>query len=151
MKSVTMAGWEIRATREGRKTEFRRVVEPDVAYWSPGENYYVKETFARGLKSELYYRCDEQRGRLVHGGWLGPNHMHYHESRLTIQVIGVRQERLQEAPADFAATEGVDPHVFLRRGQSTRDWWMDEWDKHHSKGERWEDNPQVWVVTYKSL
>lgn len=151
MKSVTFMSWEMRAVLERRKAEFRRVVEPDVAYWEPGANFYVRENFARGIRGQLHYRADPLHGRLIHGGWLGANHMHYAESRLSIRVVGVRQEPLQSAPEGFQRLEGVDPDVFLRGGQSTRDWWMDTWDKLHPKGQRWEDNPLVWVVAFAIL
>ncbi len=136
---------------EGRKSEFRRVVEPDVSYWVAGENYYVREAFARGLKDQLYYRADPLKGRLVHGGWLGATHMHYAESRLTIQATNVRQEALQDAQEGFWRAEGVDPDIFQYRGQSLRDWWMDTWDQNHPKGQRWDDNPRVWAVTFNVI
>lgn len=151
VKSVTFVTWEVRALLEGRKTEFRRVVEPDVSYWVPGENYYVREGFARGLKDKLYYRADPSEGRLVHGGWLGAPNMHYAESRMTIQATFVRQEGIQEAPGSFWRAEGVDPDVFKYRGCSLLDWWTDTWDRTHPKGQRWVDNPRVWVIGCKMV
>lgn len=87
-----------------------------------------------------------------------PIHMPRWASRLTLEVTGVRVERLQDITPDDARAEG-HPHVpgTERYPQevhddAARDWFMDLWDGLNAKrGHPWESNPWVWVVTFRRL
>jgi hypothetical protein len=87
-----------------------------------------------------------------------PIHMPRWASRLTLEVTGVRVERLQDITPDDARAEG-HPHVpgTERYPQevhddAARDWFMDLWhDLNAKRGYPWESNPWVWVVEFRRV
>lgn len=79
-------------------------------------------------------------------------------SRITLEIVGVRLELLQDISAEDVASEGV--HT-LAEAMWGRRWWVDAplravnyariqygafWDTLATPGNRWEDNPYVWVI-----
>lgn len=82
-------------------------------------------------------------------------------SRLTLEVTGVRVERVQEISDEDAKAEGVKPTdaaaVFQEGGgrhpqmeMTCRGAFACLWDSINAKrGCSWESNPWVWVVTFK--
>jgi hypothetical protein len=79
-------------------------------------------------------------------------------SRITLEVVSVRVERLQEITEADARAEGIDVETLgaiYRLGDGTpvaRDAFGDVWDEINSRpGKRWEDDPWVWRVEFRRL
>ncbi len=85
-------------------------------------------------------------------------------SRLTIEILSVRVERLQDISEADAIAEGcwaseiigvsIDggpPMACARNHTSARDVYARRWDAINGKkpGARWADNPWVWVVSFR--
>jgi len=87
-------------------------------------------------------------------------HMPRWASRITLEVTGVRVERVQEITEDDARAEGVEPkpdaHIASRfaRGEvgPTQLEFYHLWDSINAKrGYSWESNPWVWVVSFRRV
>jgi hypothetical protein len=158
-----------------------------------GDRLWVKETWAsiahgRGFGIEIHYRADghdfldwEQRvarrrvidpapdrddkWRPVDGfsAWRSPLCMPTWASRLTIEVTGVRVQRLQDISEEDAKAEGVleldgwiDDAATARKASEMR-WGIEDlraafavlWDEINGKKEPWSSNPWTWVVEFK--
>lgn len=81
-------------------------------------------------------------------------HMPHWASRITLEVISVRVERIQDiTPADMQA-EGID---CLYDGDQinehyTRQAWVNLWDGiNAARGYSWESNPFVWRVEFRKV
>lgn len=82
-------------------------------------------------------------------------HMPRRASRITLEVTGVRIERLQGISAADAEAEGID---FLRRVPDAdetltpQQLFMCLWDSiNKARGFGWDANPWVWVVEFKRI
>jgi hypothetical protein len=110
-----------------RQSEFARPYRPkfDIAYSANWEPQHVQE---RGFK------------------WRPSIHMPRWASRLTLEIVSVRVERLQEISEADAAAEGVQltsPDEQTYYGQ-----YRVLWNKINGPSS-WEANPWVWVVEFK--
>ncbi len=132
-------------------------------YGQPGDLLWVRETWAAHPTlnrvqpkyldcAEIYYRatCDNDS----HYSWRPSIHMPRWASRITLEVTGVKGERLRGISEDDARAEGVTPsgvgadlaHLKYRAGFQTL------WDTINAKrGHSWESNPWVWVVEFKQV
>jgi len=66
-----------------------------------------------------------------------------------IRITGIRLERVQDITEEAALAEGClgVPHY-----QAARDEFIVLWSMIHTKhGERWDDNPLVWVLTFEKV
>ena len=165
----------VRALLAGTKTQTRRIVkardlewmdvhqglrEPDNAercpYGQPGgDRLYVRETWAAPhaydhlpprlipQDARIHYAATEDRGGLL---WRPSIHMPRWASRITLEVTGVRVERLQDISEADAIAEGVytDPAC------PAYDAYAQLWDEINGLGS-WEANPWVWVVGFHRI
>jgi hypothetical protein len=152
----------------------RQFAEKHSPYGVPGDRLWVRETFQGPMWEEgtwdpdtdhhkpefCEYRADG--GPMpeyvdfednLHQGWKPSIHMPRWASRITLEVTGVRVERLQEISQADAEAEGID---FLRHVPDAdetltpRELYMCLWDGlKPSAGAAWPDNPWVWVVEFK--
>lgn len=189
---VIFSAEEVRATLDGRKSQFRRVLT------TPSEPYYVEEDgrlfamdeYGEYFPIEQFRRCpfgqvgdrifvketwlqSDQAfdyGRVFYRAtdkdepgdvWRSSVHMPQWASRLTLEVTGVRVQRVQDITEEDAKAEGMtcrsdlawddsvgyeDPYaVAVARGH--RYAFRDAWDSHHKRP--WARNPWVWAVTFK--
>lgn len=150
--------------------------DPDAAlacpYGQPGDRLWVRETWAaphsddaRPPRSihcdwmQIHYAATEERGGLL---WRPSIHMPRWASRITLEIIGVRVERLQDISEDDAKAEGawgpddsiisqvaahfgcepigVHPSLAYRMA----------WEQINGAGS-WEANPLVWAVEFKRV
>lgn len=155
----------------------REVLSP---HGGPGDRLWVREAWATlsfapyGAHeiAELAYRADDARhhrhvtltqeqfdpyiGRRFRSGWRPSIHMPRWASRLTLDVLSVRVERLQDISEEDAKAEGVEPEDvppgFLDsrnldpttyRGAFAALWSV------INGPESWDLNPWVWVVEFK--
>jgi len=150
---------------------------PISPYGEPGDRLWVREAFASfshrhvtdhdkkypvHLHSLHYpdviivYKSDDcNLPGLVK--WKPSIYMHRYESRLTLGIVNVRVERLQEISVADAVAEGVCyrqvvkenhrafPHDYLKS-------FSDLWNSINAKrGWPWESNPWVWCISFQRL
>lgn len=132
-----------------------------------GDRLWVKETFALHDHLEppiLYYRADDETKYESDGRWQPSIYMPRKFSRILLQVVRVRVERLQDISDRDAMSEGVQKDEHSDVG-----FWIGEmsgtarvmhanpraaysvlWDSIHGEGS-WDQNPWVWVVEFKKI
>lgn len=121
-------------------------------FGAPGDRLWVRETWhVRGAcwslpiqssraaaPTAFVYAADEPER--WDGGWRPSIHMPRWASRLTLRVVGVRVERVDDISAADIKAEGLE----------TRNDWMRAWGRIYSHpGVRWEDRPWVWVLDFE--
>jgi hypothetical protein len=87
-------------------------------------------------------------------------------SRITLEITGVRVERLQEITEEDAKSEGVQPTLWFQPTKNENDditlsdkvghisyknGFANIWQKINGKTYPWESNPFVWVISFKRL
>jgi hypothetical protein len=83
-----------------------------------------------------------------HGDWEKPRpsiHMPRWASRITLEITGVRVERLNDIGQFDAMAEGAEPE-----GEDFVAGFMNLW-KRINGSESWDQNPWVWVVNFRRL
>ena len=89
-------------------------------YGQPGDRLWVRETWAaphsddarppRSIHcdwTQIHYAATEERGGLM---WRPSIHMPRWASRITLEITGVRVERLKDISEDDAVAEGIECH-----------------------------------------
>ena len=170
-RPILFSGEMVRAILEGRKTQTRRVVNPrerKSPYGIIGDRLWVRETFAEGVVG-----CEEQAGYSYradhwdkkHGDgpnklhWISSIHMPRRPSRITLEVTGVRVERLQDITEEEAVNEGALPaisqaDIYENRNiprNAYRDGFATLWNSLAKPSAKWEDNPWVWVIEFSLM
>ncbi len=210
-RPILFSGPMVRAILAGRKTQTRRVLNPqpkwvpyqheearkDSGFWGwqrtpnqfvdsssgdfrsyspygqPGDRLWVRETWVLG-RASFQERTDTPLAPAQRGGARAPvifraNEIHNDEefkwkpsifmprwaSRITIEVTGIRVQRVQEITAKGACEEGIfDDGKYqieapLPYPVAT---FKHLWDSINSKrGFGWEMNPWVWVVEFRKV
>lgn len=93
-------------------------------------------------------------------GWMPSIHMPRWASRITLEVTGVRVERLQDITEDDARAEGIEQTARLVTDRDGTYWVCDSdsdlvggfgclWDSLNAKRAPWESNPWVWVIEFR--
>ena len=73
-------------------------------------------------------------------------------SSLDIEIESTRLERLQEIRDDDLEAEGGLWRELASSSRSPREAFGQWWDSVHARpGTRWDDNPLVWVVTFRTI
>ncbi len=92
--------------------------------------------------------------------WRSPMFMPRWASRLTLEITGIRVERLQEITEEDARAEGAPERPahgkmvgnLGRQGHwQFRQGFRELWNEINSKRAPWESNPFVWVISFKKL
>lgn len=166
----------VRAILDGRKTQTRRIVKPQPKYYAhsgvlasadashifcpygePGDMIWVRETFCQTEGGTIIYRADGGKKDAAHvlkdDRWRPSIHMPRWASRILLEIVSVRVERLIDIPEMDAQQEGYPPGATDKYGSdymSFREWFEDLWNS--INGERsFEQNPWVWVVEFKRV
>lgn len=189
---ILFSGPMVRAILEDRKTQTRRVESPRNSY-EPGDRLWVRETWGVGCRPDprygwrdgVEYRADEAYCDDVEllplyspstpddfdyedmpRGWRPSIHMPRWASRITLEVTGVRVERLQDICGYDARSEGIDvprcdcevcsrsPATICTADQGVYiEEFRDLWNAINGKrpGCSWDDNPRVRVVEFRRL
>ena len=185
-RGIIFTGESVRAILDGRKTQTRRVCKgarelSRAADWQldrcpygvPGDRLYVKETWRRPMDPDgepltgVEYRGDAgQLARDIGIGWKSSMFMPRWASRLTLEVVAVRVERLQEITEADAIAEGAHEFVLptgscwgmnkhgtpgLEIGDCAAHAYALGWDSINRKRAPWASNPWVWVVEFRRL
>lgn len=179
-KSIRFYAPEVRATLAGTKTQTRRalrgflppstpeydsesgrlewfdgddvVVGMRCPYGQPGDRLWVRETWAQFGQVAIYRGTSDYRPPGA-GMWRPSIHMPRWASRITLEITGVRVERLQDISTDDAYNEGTAEWA----AEATRNgnkWsnivraYQGLWESINGPGS-WDANPWVWVVEFK--
>jgi hypothetical protein len=132
-RPILFSGPMIRAILEGRKTQTRRIVNPQPftfpkqhpgqreiireierkgnRYGQPGERLWVRETW-RQFGAQHLYRADFEPGKDV-CAWKPSIHMPRFACRLLLEITSIRVERLQSISENDAVAEGIEPLAHL--------------------------------------
>jgi len=149
-------------THDGAPHHFLKGAESPIErlrcpYGQPGDRLWVRETVAE-ISCRLTYRADTDDGaHCVVKRWTPSIHMPREWSRILLEVVSVRVERLQDIGEADARAEGVtieDRHtVGYCAGEflppSIRAY-RDLWEQINGAGS-WDANPWVWVVEFKRV
>ncbi|MGO4278253.1 hypothetical protein [Cupriavidus sp. RAF20_2] len=186
-RPILFSGAMVRAILDGRKTQTRRPVKgwaldwlqsdkftPEYVadranracpYGQAGDRLWVRETHGYGgdaYAPDLYYRATHPDAP-IQGRWHPSLHMRREDSRLVLEITGVRVERLNECSDADAVAEGL--HVLPASGRyvvspgeqyagladhDPRAVYADLWDRINGAG-AWEANPWVWVVEFRKV
>ena len=102
---------------------------------------------------------EEQEGDGI-TGWLTKRvpgiHMPRWASRISLEITGVRVERLQDISEDDALAEGCSSTAIVHEdgedytGHYASEEYQDLWESINGPGS-WEANPWVWVIEFKRL
>lgn len=191
-RPILFSGPMVRAILEGRKTQTRREVkainhdsfevftaadpsgfwgfdaknDPVLCVHSPygevGDRLWVRESFAVCADNNIFYRADGKPDPWDGVKWKPSIHMPRLASRITLEITGVRVERLNAISEDDAKAEGTENRSDLAwghggQGDDMARWAVDHghryafchlWDSINGDG-AWSLNPWVWVVEFK--
>lgn len=116
-------------------------------YGIPGDHLWVREAFVwtwneKANKWDAFYKADgdyvyDDRGP---ARWKPSIHMPRFISRITLEVTGIRVERLCDISTEDAKKEGVHSIISFKG----------LWCKIHGDG-AWNLNPWVWVIEFKYI
>jgi len=161
------------------RTPQEKVIVPDwwfsyCPYGKPGDRLWVRETakatateegfdcihyaaddFCREITNDEIERWRKMRGyRKGNGSWVTSIHMPRWASRITLEITGVRVERLNDITEADAMAEGFRFDSSLMgpwEGHATaREAFRSLWGSINGQ-ESWVTNPWVWVVEFKRL
>ena len=174
----------VRAIIDGTKTQTRRVYKPlrpapyehieDGSVWEMDEcGEYVMRQCPLGTIGdrlwvrEAFYECVNNNDCIRYAAD-GPAptsdtriyrkrpsiHMLRRDSRLTIEITGIRVERLRDISEEDARAEGVGVHGGWNAdetecGVNARGPFSRLWDSINAKRHPWASNPWVWVVEFR--
>ena len=185
----------VRAILAGTKTQTRRIMKPrrdryvgcelalnelagevnagdyTNAPMAPGDRLWVREAhYIIGEYREVFFRATQDSNKSPPLSWPGPwrpsIHMPRWASRITLEVTGVRCERLRDISEADAQAEGVertvtgdgwrryaDPSreaVGLPPFADARSSFRSLWEHINGTGS-WDANPWIWVVSFRRL
>ena len=121
-------------------------------FGQPGDFLWVKETFAR--YPQFTYKADryefkDSNGKVWIPKWTPSIHMPRHLSRILLQVINIRVERVQDISEEDVKAEGVKPTINSSRClDKYKSSFESLWDSINKEGSKWDDNPWVWVIEF---
>jgi len=121
-------------------------------YGQVGDRLWVRESFSYledGVGFPCWYWAD---GNPEQGNWTPPKpsiHLPRIYSRITLELTGVKVERIQDISESDVEREGT-PMVAPRPSGVDRVDFAYLWDSINSKrGYRWDVNPWVWALAFK--
>lgn len=137
-------------------------------YGQPGDLLWVRETFCSDDDTPTIYKADGDEELYIKNHdllctnlpWKPSIHMPRWTSRLTLEITGVRVERLQDITEEDAKAEGI---VFCERDSDGAEWYsLPEWKWQSPAAARayrtlwesingsgsWDANPWVWVLEF---
>lgn len=192
-RPILFNGAMVRAILAGAKTQTRRVItaewarcldldDPDdrtsaleqCPYGKPGDRLWVRETWGGDSLCGYAYRADHPDWLRFHGDgeqpsgpWRPSIHMRREASRLTLEVVSVRVDRLQDISEEDAMAEGIVPMSsgdFPDYSVPIADWervpdrcvtavdsFRSLWDSINAKCAPWASNPFVWVIEFRKV
>ncbi len=139
-------------------------------YGQPGDKLWVRESFAHVYRTnaaplarspdDLAYMADDMTpDRDLYGAWKPSIHMPRWASRITLEIVSVRVERLQDISEADARAEGItdggcttcgnpEPCGCAAPAPDARDAYCNLWGQINGP-DSWTANSWVWVVEFK--
>ena len=99
------------------------------------------------IDDEIVYRADRPN-RVTK--WTPSVHMPRWASRISLEITGVRVERLQDISEDDAIAEGVKNSLHLSGGRFANENYAHLWWSIYGDG-AWDKNPWVWVIEFRMV
>lgn len=126
-------------------------------YGQPGDQLWVRETFREQDTLDFpAFKADIGTSRwnpVVNPDnckWRPSIYMPRWDSRITLEVTGIKVERLQYISETDAVAEGVETPTIA--GVTYRDKFRALWDSINAKrGYGWSQNPWVWVISFRRV
>jgi len=158
-RPIIMDAESVRGILGGRKTQTRRPIlrgNLRCPYGQPGDLLWVRETFRVKIVESysrkgpvwqrfVLYRADRDLPSSRFDRWRSPITMPRWASRITLCVVNVRLEGLQEITEADAVAEGCPD------GVNPREWFRQRWDTLNARrGFSWDVNPWVWVIEFEN-
>lgn len=126
-------------------------------YGQPGDRMWVRETW----KLSSLYKDDPLRLQYKADGgpcgdskipWQPSIFMPRWASRITLEIVNIRVERVQEISEEDAWNEGVGGGDLGKFDIDGRVLFKSTWDEINGKrGYGWDQNPWVWVIEFKRV
>ncbi len=146
---------------------FTHEIPMSCPYGQPGDRVWVREvhTFCPRSPSMKKWSHTPDEARVIYGAddwWLsgpyGPHkpkmrpsiHMPRWASRILLEVVSVRVERLQEISESDATAEGSPHSLHLMSGRTAVENYCHLWECINGDGS-WAENPWVWVVEFRRV
>lgn len=125
--------------------------------WPEPSRLWVRETWSLAFESAVIphpdgviYRADEGNADWD-GRWKPSIFMPRWASRITLEITGVRVERLQDISRGDAMAEGC-PFPNMMHGDDPRQWYAGLWeDINGNTPAEWKANPWVWVIEFRRV
>lgn len=160
----------VRAILDGSKTQTRRVMKPQpegpilcasdnthryCPYGITSDRLWVRETFAHEpTRGETWYRADFADGKSHNATmpWKPSIFMPRALSRITLEIVSVRAERLHEISRGDAMAEGCPfPNLNGRVGKTDPvGWYRGLWNALNG-ADAWDENPWVGVIEFRRV
>lgn len=195
MKPILFSAPMVRAINAGTKTQTRRVVKPTSGPHSVAEVIRTPDSLAAFIRHHCPYGQPGDRLWVRESVWVDATtkefkwyvsdvftpdrkrdycklkpaiHMRRSESRITLEITGVRVERLQEISDDDAVAEGIERvggetsctpwrnydtpfnAAFVCNCAAPTTSFRSLWESISGPGS-WEANPFVWVVEFRKV
>lgn len=139
-------------------------------YGQPGDRLWVRETWQHSnfpfgpldKSCAIFYRADYLNDPLgpdleldtssdIRRKWNPSTHMPRWASRITLEVTGVRVERLQDISGEDCWAEGIECAGWdSEKYGSVTHCYRDLWESINGPGS-WKTNPWVWVIEFKRV
>ena len=170
-RQILFSGPMVRAILDGRKTQTRRVCKGQrelsnvhdfqldrCPFGQPGDRLWVRESARviakRHHEVEIEYVVDGERRTVEYPSRLAPaplgkclaNGTYREASRITLEITGVRVERLQEISNEDIRAEGACTRASVTHRVDFQSLWESVYG-----AESWAANPWVWVVEFRRL
>jgi hypothetical protein len=155
------SGWVLRS-RDGGGCWNDRTERTYCPYGVVGDKLWVRETWAYAPDGYVYRAdyldggdaqgvVDFRTGNVIPLIWKPSIFMPRAASRIQLEVLNVRVERVHSISELDALAEGVTPAIAgVMEGWEHRFAYRDLWNKINSKsGVDWDTNPWTWVIEFK--
>lgn len=110
-----------------------------------GSRLWVRETWREGPSGALYRATDDDGTPAVR--WKPSIHMPRRYSRITLEIVSIRVERVKQISDADILSEG-----FPEDPPSYAEGFAGVWDRINGKrGFGWDVNPFVWVIEFKRI
>ena len=133
-------------------------------YGQPGDRLWVRETFSQCVNlgvdrngewpKDLFSYSYRATDGLVGDRWKPSIHMPRLSSRILLEIVSVRVERLQDISEADAKAEGADPYRLPCHPKREKLRHVDGFSllwKPINGSESWDANPWVWVVEFRRV